>query len=157
MKRYIFFLCIAIVAVMSFIPLASFAGFFGHHPRYLHAMSDLRYARALLEQMDAPNVMADEQNAVRELDAAIHEIKEAAADDWKLVGEHPKVDTSKWDHRGRLHEALKVLARAHGDVSKEEDDADARDLQKRAIRHIDFSMNFVRQALSDKKWDEKHE
>jgi hypothetical protein len=26
-------------------PLASYAGFFGEHPHYLHALSDMKYAR----------------------------------------------------------------------------------------------------------------
>ena len=51
----------------------------GAHPGYLHALSDLRYARALLEE-DAPAVVEQDQHrALHEIDEAIRVIKEAAS------------------------------------------------------------------------------
>ena len=58
----------------------------GAHPAYLHALTDLRHARAHLERM-TPNarVDADEQRAIEEIDAAIgealatHSVKDAAS------------------------------------------------------------------------------
>jgi hypothetical protein len=150
---------IVAVAPVAFVlsatmPLSSFAGFFGDHPRYLHALSDLRYARALIERPDAPNVMADEQNAIRELDKSIGEIKQAARDDWKLLGDHPPVDT-KMNHHDRLYEALKVMDRAHHDIDKEEDDRAARGLRNRALGHLDQARNYVKLAIGDKKMDQR--
>ena len=47
----------------------------GPHPAYLHALSDLRLARAYLDQIAWPPVQRDEEHAIREIDAAIGEIK----------------------------------------------------------------------------------
>src|SRR5689334_1323673 len=49
-----------------------------HHPAYLHALADLRSARGFLERPAAVVVKWDEHQAIREIDAAIHEIKQAA-------------------------------------------------------------------------------
>jgi len=134
-------------------PLASYAGFFGDHPRYLHALSDLRYARSLVERPDAGNVMADEGAATHEIDAAIREISEAAREDWKPVYDHPPVDTSL-DRPGRLHEAIKVLDKAQHDLSQEEDNGDARSLRNRAVRHLQMARDDVRRAIGDKEFDQ---
>ena len=141
-----------VLALSIVLPVASFAGFFGDHPRYVHALSDIRYARALIEAPNKPSVLLDEQNAIQELDVATSEIKVAARDDWKAIGDHPPID-AHLDKRGRFHEALKVLARAHDDVCKEEDDRKARGLRNRAVNHLDQAMNYVRQAMHDNRFD----
>jgi hypothetical protein len=144
-----------LVAILSIaVPVASFAGFFGDHPRYVHALSDIRYARALIQRPDQANILEDEVNATQELDVATSEIKVAARDDWKPINDHPTVD-AHLDHRGRFTEALKVLARAHDDVCKEEDDRKARGLRNRAVNHLDQAMNYVRQAMRDKRFNDK--
>jgi hypothetical protein len=133
-------------------PLASYAGFFGEHPRYLHAISDMKYARNLIQRPDDPNVMADEHRAVEELNAAINEISTAAREDWKPVNDHPPVDTNL-DRPGRLHEAIKILDKAHQDLSQEEDDRNARSLRNQALHHLAVARNFVRKAVGDKEYD----
>jgi hypothetical protein len=133
-------------------PSKSYAGWFGDHPRYLHALSDMRYAKSLIARPDAGNVMADERAAVNELNAAIGEISEAAKEDWKPVNDHPPVDTSL-DQPGRLHEAVKILSRALQDLNQEEDNGFARGLRNKAIHHLQVSRNFVRKAVGDKEWD----
>src|ERR1700733_12308229 len=113
---------LAIGAVVSCaFPANSFAGFFGDHPSYLKAISNLRHARHLLERPDAPNVEGPEQVAIRELDASIAEIKQAARDDWKALPSLPSIDIHLgW--RGRLHEAMKEIEKADREINKEEDD-----------------------------------
>jgi hypothetical protein len=61
----------------------------GRHPAYLHALSDLRDARAHLNQL-APSGKMDreEEHAMREIDAAIQEIRRAAIDDGKDISHH---------------------------------------------------------------------
>ena len=59
------------------------------HPAYLHALTDLRHARFLLEKPAKPEVKWDESNAVHEIDAAINEIKQAAIDDGKPLDGSP--------------------------------------------------------------------
>lgn len=140
------------MALCALAPTASFAGFFGDHPRYLHALSDMRYARSLILRPDDHNVVVDERNAAHELDVAIGEIKEAAAEDWKPLSDHPPVDTNL-DRPGRLHEAIKVLDKAQRDLSQEEDDRNARSLRNRAIGHLKEARDFVRRAVGDKEFD----
>src|SRR5512140_867828 len=55
------------------------------HPAYLHALTDLRTARAFLERPANIVVKWDEKRAIKEIDDAIHQIKEAAIDDGKDI------------------------------------------------------------------------
>jgi len=83
-----------------------------HHPAYLHALSDLRAARWLIEHRPGDwSQTADEQEAVRQIDAGIGEIKQAALNDGKNLSDHPPVD-ERSDHRGRIHEAIDFLKKA---------------------------------------------
>src|ERR1700684_4501590 len=66
----------------------------GPHPAYLHALSDLRLARAYLDPIAWPPVQRDEEHAIREIDAAIGEIKRASIDDGKNLEDHPQVDVN---------------------------------------------------------------
>src|SRR5579859_5428022 len=61
------------------------------HPAYLHALSDLRAARAFLARPASVTVKWDENVAIREIDAAIAELKQAAIDDGKPLEDHPPV------------------------------------------------------------------
>jgi hypothetical protein len=153
-RRGIYLTGMISVAAVVGIANASYAGFFGDHPKYLHALSDMRYARALIQKPDARNVVEDERRATGELDAAINEVMEAAKEDWKPTLDHPPIDASM-DRPGRFHEALKVLNKAQADLSKEEDNPAARGLRNRAINHIQAARDFVNKAISDKDFD-KH-
>ena len=109
----------------------------GRHPAYLHALSDLRDARAHLERFTASERLNDEeQRAIDEIDHAIAEIKKASIDDGKDIHDHMPVDTHM-GHRGRYHKALELLDKAHNDVAREEDDPRTRGLRDRALHHID--------------------
>jgi len=125
----------------------------GAHPAYLHALTDLRHARAHLERM-TPNarVDADEQRAIDEIDAAIHEVKEAAIDDGKPLSDHPPVD-ARWERTDRLHRALELLNKSHDDIDQHESDEWARGLKHRALHHIDEARKAVHHALHD-EWHE---
>jgi hypothetical protein len=116
------------------------------HPAYLHALTDLRHARAHLERPDGGQLGAEESIAVREIDAAIGEIKKAAIDDGKNLNDHPMVD-SHLDWPGRLHRAAELLKKAHSDVAEEEDNAFAQGLQHRALEHIDKAHHHVEEAI----------
>jgi hypothetical protein len=120
------------------------------HPAYMHALSDLRYARFLLEKPAKPLVKWDEQGAIREIDAAISEIKGAAIDDGKPLGDHPAPDAA-WDHHGRLRKAMELLEQAAHDIEQKEDNGFARGLRNRAIGHINNAAKFVREASHDNR------
>ena len=125
------------------------------HPAYLHAISDLRHARALLEKPARPDVKWDEQNAIREIDAALKEIKEAAIDDGKPLSEHPAID-AKINHRDRLKQAMELLKKSAKDVEEKEDNAFAKGLRGRAVGHIHNAEHAVHEAVEDRKDDKKH-
>ncbi len=119
------------------------------HPAYLHALSDLRAARWCIEHRPGDWAQsADEQESVRQIDAAIGDIKQAALDDGKNIADHPPVDEYP-DHRGRIHEAVKFLQKARADIAREEDNAWANGLRDRAIGHIDGAIHAARRVFRD--------
>ena len=131
------------------LPFAANADVPGKHPFYLHALSDLRAARWMLQHRpgDAA-VSAHEDVAIAEIDAAIGEIKRAAIDDGKNIEDHPNVDGPK-NRPGRLHRALQLLHKVHSDVAREEDDPITRGLRNRAVGHIDAAIHATDGALAD--------
>jgi hypothetical protein len=119
------------------------AGAPGVHPFYLHALSDLRNARANLEKKGGDRAMKwDEREAIAAIDRAIKDIKEAALDDGKNIQEHPPID-AKEPRTGRLHKALDALRTARADIDREEDNAFARGLRGRASHDIDEAIRFT--------------
>jgi hypothetical protein len=136
------FLCLSV-------PLVANADLPGKHPAYLHALSDLRSARWMLEHRPAGAAVSGQEDvAITEIDRAIGEIKKAAIDDGKNVNDHPSVDVPA-DNPGRLHKALELLHKAHGDVSHEEDDPVTQGLQSRALEHIHLAVVATKTALTD--------
>jgi ribosomal protein S13 len=133
-----------VALVVSIAPLA-FAQ--GEHPAYLHALSDLRTARWLLEHVPGDWVRVnDEINAVKKIDDAINEIKRASIDDGMDLNYHPAVD-ERADHPGRLHDAAEVLRKARADIDQEEDSGAIRGLRGRAAHHIEEAIRFVENAI----------
>src|SRR5579862_1371316 len=106
---------------------------FGDHPYYLHALSDLRAARWMIEHRPGNWAQTnDEIEAVRHIDAAINEIRKAAIEDGKNLEDHPPVDERN-EHMGRLREAIEFLRKARQDVAHDEDNKFAQGLQGRAF------------------------
>jgi hypothetical protein len=122
----------------------------GRHPAYLHALSDLRDARAHLNQL-APSGKMDreEEHAMREIDAAIQEIRRAAIDDGKDISHHMPVD-AHLQPAGRYHRALELLDKARNDVAREEDDRFAHGLRNRAVRHINEAQHIVARLIEQR-------
>jgi hypothetical protein len=119
------------------------------HPAYLHALSDLRAARWLIEHRPGDWAQtSDEVEAVRQIDAAIGDIKSAAFDDGKNLNDHPPVD-ERPEQRGRIHEAIQILQRARADIEREEDNGFANGLRNRAIGHIDAAIHDARHVFRD--------
>jgi hypothetical protein len=112
-------------------------------------LSDLRAARWCIEHRPGDWAQsADEQESVRQIDAAIGDIKQAALDDGKNIADHPPVDEHP-DHRGRIHEAVKFLEKARADIAREEDNGYANGLRDRAIGHIDGAIHAARRVFRD--------
>jgi hypothetical protein len=142
---------LSILSGLLLLPLFANADLPGKHPAYLHALTDLRAARWMLEHRpgDAA-VSANEDVAITEIDAAIREIKHAAIDDGKNVNDHPNVDVPG-DRPGHLHKALELLRKVHSDVAREEDDPATRGLRDRAVGHIDGAIHATERAIGDVK------
>jgi hypothetical protein len=137
------------VALLAAAPLVAHADMPGKHPAFMHALTDLRTARGhLAARKGNPEMKWDEHTAIREIDAAINEIKQAALDDGKPIEDHPPVDAKK-DWPGLMHRALELLEQARHDVDGEEDNAFARGLKHRAQEHIDAAINFTKQGLAN--------
>jgi hypothetical protein len=119
------------------------------HPAYLHALSDLRAARWLIEHRPGDWAqVADERESVRHIDMAISAIKGAAIDDGKNLYDHPPVDEHP-DHRGRIRDALQYLRKARADISREESNAYANGLRDRAVAHIDGAIGAAHRVFQD--------
>lgn len=135
--------CAVLLFLLTLCSAFTFADDPGRHPAYLHALSDLRDARAHLERFTGSDRINDEeQHAIDEIDRAIAEIKRASVDDGKDIHDHMPVD-AHLGHRGRYHKALELLDKAHNDIAREEDDSWARGLRNRSLGHIDEAHRIV--------------
>ena len=124
----------------------------GPHPAYLHALSDLRAARAYLgEGFQWGPVREEDSHAIREIDAAIARIKQASIDDGKPLGDHPPVDTHL-EPRNRFAKANELLFAAHRDLDRAEDVPQSRGLRNDALRHIDAAHDIVDRAVRTARW-----
>jgi tetratricopeptide (TPR) repeat protein len=117
-----------------------------NHPAYLHALADLRDARAHLQRPDGGELRDQEKKAIHEIDDAINEIKKASIDDGKDLNDHAPIDASL-DWRGHLHKSLELVNKAHNDVAREEDNSFAQGLQQRALEHIDKAHRHIEEAI----------
>jgi hypothetical protein len=119
----------------------------GKHPAYLHALADLRDARAYLTRPDGGALQAQESAAIADINQAIAEIKKAAIDDGKNPDDHVHID-GHLGWTGRLHKSRELLDKAHHDVTEEEDNPGAQGLQGRVIAHIDRAHHHVDEAIA---------
>jgi tetratricopeptide (TPR) repeat protein len=145
MKAVLKFALLAAVFVLAF-AFSVTTGIAQEHPAYLHALTDLRHARAHLERPDHGELREQEKKAIHEIDEAINEIKKAAIDDGKDLNDHPPVDV-RMDWSGRLHRAIELINKAHNDIAREEDNRFAQGLQQRALEHIDRAHHHVEEAI----------
>jgi len=145
---------VLLVGVAAAAPLATQAQQVpGPHPAYLHALSDLRAARHYLNDGWAwEPVRRDDNAAIREIDAAIDEIKRAAIDDGKGVNDPFPIDRHLSPH-DRFRKANELLAAAHRDLDHAEDVPESRGLRNRAIGHIDEAHRIVDAAWRTAHWE----
>jgi tetratricopeptide (TPR) repeat protein len=127
---------------------------FGHHPYYIHALSDLRMARALLNRSEELDVNSDQKNAVFELNEAIGQIRRAAIMDGKDPDDHPKIDTSL-DRRGRIQKAIELIRKAKSDILTREDNGRDIPWRNHAVVNLDNAVEASRKAIRDYRRDER--
>jgi tetratricopeptide (TPR) repeat protein len=145
MKAVLKLALVASVFALAF-AFSATTGVAQEHPAYLHALTDLRHARAHLERPDHGELREQEKKAIHEIDEAINEIKKAAINDGKDLNDHPPVD-ARMDWTGRLHRAIELINKAHSDIAREEDNRFAQGLQQRALEHIDKAHHHVEEAI----------
>ena len=136
------------VALACLLPIASQEVLAqGKHPHYLHALSDLRDARAHLERPDGGALRQQEKDAIHHIDEAIGEIKRASIDDGKNIADHAPVDAHMpW--QGRLHKSRDLIDKAIADCSKEEDDPHTQGLLARIVEHLHKAHHHVDEAIA---------
>ncbi len=138
-----------LVAALSLSPFVAQADLPGKHPFYLHALSDLRTARFLLEHRPGDAAVSGQEDvAIQHIDEAIGELKHASIDDGKDLKDHPAVDVPP-DHPGKLHKAAELIKKAHEDSNREEDDPTAKGLKHRALEHMEAALHATERAISD--------
>jgi hypothetical protein len=147
MMRMIIKISLVVCAAVLTISVTSPAVRAQEHPAYLHALSDLRFARALLQRPDGGELRAQERDAIHKIDDAIGEIRKASIDDHKDIGDHLPVDEHMpW--AGRLHKALDMVDDARRDCRKEEDNPHTQGLQLRVLRHLDEAHRHIEEAIA---------
>ena len=119
----------------------------GQHPGYLHALTELKTARWMINHR-ATNALASvaADGAVMDINAAIGDIKHAATIDDKNLDIHPPADAPP-TQKDRLQKALKLLGEALSDVKRPEDNPAAGPYQRGTIRHINAAISQTKDAI----------
>ena len=124
----------------------------GPHPAYLHALSDLRAARHYLNDgWSWGAVRHDDDAAVRQIDAAINEIKMASIDDGKGLNDPFPIERGLSPH-DRFRKANELLGSAMHDLDRAEDVPQSRGLRDRAMMHISQAHQIVDNAWRTAHW-----
>ena len=123
----------------------------GAHPRYLHAISDLRTARALLFRPDWRDIMRNQRAAVEEIDRAIGAARAAAIDDGRNPNDYPPVD-ARLGWRDRFTKAMELLNSAERDLSFAEDNRAAAGWRAEALANVVNAKRFVAKAQNEAFW-----
>jgi len=123
---------------------------YGHHPAYLHALTDLRDARWYLDHPRKYALEERERHAIAEVDRAIDLVQRAAYYDGKDVYEHPREDAGI-DARGRLRRVSELLRKARADVAQDEDNLQVRELQIHAVERIDEAIRLAESVMLDRE------
>jgi hypothetical protein len=128
---------------------AADAQWWQRHPKYLHAMSNLRTAYWLIAHHEAndPAARPEENAALNLIGRAYQDLKDASIVDDKDIHDQPPANMNFWDHRGRLHHALDLLREARADINGEEEDPAARGFRHRAAEDIDKAIGATDAAI----------
>ena len=123
----------------------------GAHPAYLHALSDMRVARALLRGWTNPLIFGLVQQAVGEIEAAINDITEAAITDGKNIDDHPPIDAAL-ANRNRLLRSWELLNKAYSDIDQRETNPADMALRSKALGHISKARQDLNEARRIANW-----
>jgi len=132
---------LALLALLFLAPAAH-----AQEPAYLHALSDLRSARAFLQYDTRPAWIGHRDHAIEQIDKAINDIKIAAMDDGKNPW-HTPPPQSGGSEGWPIHSAVKLLKEARHDVDHGFDRPANRGLRERSVEHIDHALRELEPAL----------
>jgi hypothetical protein len=111
-----------------------------------HALSDLSYARALLQRPDGAPLKTQEARAAGEINGAMSDIKKAFIYDAASPKDHPPVDP-RLDWPSRLRLAIELVNKAHGYVAKQMGTSTAEGPQRQAMEAIDKARRSLEEAI----------
>jgi hypothetical protein len=134
------------LALSGLVLLAPATSAHAQEPAYLHALSDLRSARAYLQYDDRPDHAGLRAHAIEQIDKAIKDVKIAAVDDGKSTW-HTPPPQSGGSEGWPIHSAYKLLNEAKEDVSRGHDQPANQGLRERASQHISEALEYLRPAL----------
>jgi hypothetical protein len=131
--------------LLAFLLLALGTPALAQRPHYLHALSNLREARELLQTDNRPGFIGERDRAIGEIDRAIDEVKAAVRDEGR--NSHRTPPPAGGDPNRPLRSAKALLDEAHEDIAAGLDAPEDRGLQFRALRHIDEARHALDHAL----------
>jgi hypothetical protein len=138
------FLASAALAVLSLAIFAQPAQ--AQQPQYLHALSNLRMARAWLKAMDGNPSFSDRRHeTIEEINHAIDEIKKACRDDGKNDSWTPPPQSPA--RPDPYITAYHLLIDAHNNVSAGVDQPQSMGQQAKALHHIDQARDNVHEIV----------
>lgn len=150
MKNKLKTLAVLAMTASSLYAAAAHADEPGRHPFYAHARADLGQARWLIEHRPGDNwqMGRSEQLALAEIDLAARDVTQLGLDVGKDMYRPERADAHP-DRRGRLHDAVATLEKAHQDLAQQEDDPRVRGLQRDALRHVDIALHATKDAIHE--------
>jgi hypothetical protein len=127
------------------------------HPGFLHALQDLRYARAHLQRPDGGQPQVQEMRAIQAISAAIGNIRQVSSNDAKtLPRDEDKYLSSKvlvdaqLDWPNRLRRAIELVNKAHSYVVQDQGDSSDEGFQRvrrQALEDIDNARRNIEEAI----------
>jgi hypothetical protein len=137
-----------VFAAVAVLAVTLFAGETpARHSHYLHALSDLRYARFLLNHPKELSDGAAQKEATAHIDRAITEIKRASIDDHKGLNDHPPADRS-WDRARRLRRVTELLESAMRDLNYDDDEYRALNWRNAALQNVRDALDLTRKTIA---------
>jgi hypothetical protein len=117
-------------------------------PHYLHALSNLREARELLQTDRRPGFVGARDRAIEEIERAIEEVKAAVRDEGMNPHRTPPPATGGDPYRP-MRSALVLLDAARRDIAAGTDETGHIGLQMRALHHVDEARETLRHVLHE--------
>lgn len=119
------------------------------HPAFLHALSDLRAARAYIKKKETEKISdalrKANDAALASVEKTLAEIKQASIDDGKNIDDLPKKDAKL--SSGPDHRARELCWSARKDIEKRETDPKVADLRKQVLADLDQAVKHLDETI----------